>query len=136
MIDGDISGVMFTKNPVTGDDTIVIESVLGLGEKLVQGEVTPAQIIINKNTLMIANKVGIKMLSKNEIESLSKIGLDIERFFKAPQDIEWSLKDGEIYILQTRNITTLQGYLWSKMLEINREKNDDFLYNKFMLKKY
>jgi pyruvate, water dikinase len=107
MIDGDISGVMFTKNPVSGDDTIIIESVLGLGEKLVQGEVTPAQIIINKNTLMIANKVGIKMLSKNEIESLSKIGLDIERFFKAPQDIEWSLKNGKIYILQTRNITTL-----------------------------
>lgn len=107
MISSDIAGVMFTKNPVSGDDTIIIESVLGLGEKLVQGEVTPAQIIINKNTLMIANKVGIKMLSKNEIESLSKIGLDIERFFKAPQDIEWSLKDGKIYILQTRNITTL-----------------------------
>ena len=47
------------------------------------------------------------MLSDNEIRTLSRIGLDIERFFKAPQDIEWSLKDGEIYILQTRNITTL-----------------------------
>ena len=107
MIDGDISGVMFTKNPVTGDDTIVIESVLGLGEKLVQGEVTPSQLIINKNTLIIENKVGIERLSNNEIESLSKIALEIERFFKAPQDIEWSIKDGEIYILQTRNITTL-----------------------------
>ena len=53
------------------------------------------------------NKVGIKMLSNNEIELLSKIGLELERFFKAPQDIEWSLKDGKIYILQTRNITTL-----------------------------
>ena len=107
MIDGDISGVMFTKDPVSGDDTIIIESVLGLGEKLVQGEVTPAQIIINKNTLTMENKVGIKMLSNNEIELLSKIGLELERFFKAPQDIEWSLKDGKIYILQTRNITTL-----------------------------
>ena len=66
MIDGDISGVMFTKDPVSGDDTIIIESVLGLGEKLVQGEVTPAQIIINKNTLTMENKVGIKMLSNNE----------------------------------------------------------------------
>lgn len=136
MIYGDISGVMFTKNPVSGDDIIIIESVLGLGEKLVQGEVTPTQIKINKNTLIIENKIGKEMLSDNEIRNLSRIGLDIERFFKAPQDIEWSLKDGEIYILQTRNITTLQGYLWSKMLEINREKNDDFLYNKFMLKKY
>lgn len=136
MIYGDISGVMFTKNPVSGDDIIIIESVLGLGEKLVQGEVTPTQIKINKNTLIIENKIGKEMLSDNEIRTLSRIGLDIERFFKAPQDIEWSLKDGEIYILQTRNITTLQGYLWSKMLEINREKNDDFLYNKFMLKKY
>ena len=65
------------------------------------------QIIISKNTLTMENKVGIKMLSNNEIELLSKIGLELERFFKAPQDIEWSLKDGKIYILQTRNITTL-----------------------------
>ena len=136
MIYGDISGVMFTKNPVSGDDIIIIESVLGLGEKLVQGEATPTQITINKHTLIIENNIGKEMLSDNEIRTLSRIGLDIERFFKAPQDIEWSLKDGEIYILQTRNITTLQGYLWSKMFEINREKNDDFLYNKFMLKKY
>lgn len=107
MIYGDISGVMFTKNPVSGDDIIIIESVLGLGEKLVQGEVTPTQIKINKNTLIIENKIGKEMLSDNEIRTLSRIGLDIERFFKAPQDIEWSLKDGEIYILQTRNITTL-----------------------------
>ena len=107
MIDGDIAGVMFTKNPVNGDDTIVIESVLGLGEKLVQGEVTPTQITINKNTLIIVNRIGKEILSDNEIKTLSRIGLDIERFFKAPQDIEWCLKDGEIYILQTRNITTL-----------------------------
>ena len=107
MIDGDISGVMFTKNPVSGNDTIVIESVLGLGEKLVQGEVTPTQITINKNTLIIVNRIGKEMLSDNEIKTLSRIGLDIERFFKAPQDIEWCLKDEEIYILQTRNITTL-----------------------------
>lgn len=107
MIDGDISGVMFTQNPVNGDDAVIVESVLGVGEKLVQGESTPTQIIINKNTLIIENKIGQEMLTDNEIETLSKIGLDIERFFKAPQDIEWCLKDGEIYILQTRNITTL-----------------------------
>lgn len=107
MIYGDISGVMFTKNPVSGDDIIIIESVLGLGEKLVQGEATPTQITINKHTLIIENNIGKEMLSDNEIRTLSRIGLDIERFFKAPQDIEWSLKDGEIYILQTRNITTL-----------------------------
>jgi len=107
MIDGDISGVMFTKNPVSGNDTIIIESILGLGEKLVQGEVTPTQITINKNTLIIENKIGKEMLSDNEIKTLSRIGLDIERFFKAPQDIEWCIRDGEIYILQTRNITTL-----------------------------
>lgn len=107
MIDGDISGVMFTKNPVSGNDTIIIESILGLGEKLVQGKVTPTQITINKNTLIIENKIGKEMLSDNEIKTLSRIGLDIEIFFKAPQDIEWCLKDEEIYILQTRNITTL-----------------------------
>ena len=107
MIDGDIAGVMFTKNPVTGDDTIIIESVLGLGEKLVQGEVTPSQLTINKNTLIIENKIGKEMLSDDEAKLLSEIGMEIESKFKAPQDIEWTIKDGEIYILQARNITTL-----------------------------
>ena len=107
MIDGDIAGVMFTKNPVTADDTIIIESVLGLGEKLVQGEVTPSQLTINKNTLIIENKIGKEMLSDDEAKLLSEIGMEIESKFKAPQDIEWTIKDGEIYILQARNITTL-----------------------------
>lgn len=107
MIDGDISGVMFTRNPVTGDDKIIIESVLGLGEKLVQGEATPTQIIIDKKTLIIENKIGQEMLSNNEIELLSKIGLKIESKFEAPQDIEWTIINGEIYILQARNITTI-----------------------------
>ena len=47
------------------------------------------------------------MLSNNEIKLLSKIGLKIESKFEAPQDIEWTIINGEIYILQARNITTI-----------------------------
>ena len=107
MISSDIAGVMFTKNPVNGADRIIIESVLGLGEKLVQGEVTPTQIIVDKKTLLIENKIGEEMLSNDEAKLLSEIGKKIERKFKAPQDIEWVIKDGKIYLLQSRNITTV-----------------------------
>ena len=107
MISSDIAGVMFTKNPVNGADKIIIESVLGLGEKLVRGEVTPTQIIVDKKTLLIENKIGEEMLSNDEAKLLSEIGKKIERKFKAPQDIEWVIKDGKIYLLQSRNITTV-----------------------------
>lgn len=107
MIAGEASGVMFTKNPITGEDKIIIESVLGLGEKLVQGEVTPTQFVIDKNTLLVENEIGPKILSNNKMEALSQIGLKIENYFKVPQDIEWTIEDEKIYILQTRNITTL-----------------------------
>ena len=79
MINGNISGVMFTKDPITGNDKILIESVFGLGEKLVQGEATPTQIILDKETLKVENEIGKKMLSEDIVKTLSEIGIKIER---------------------------------------------------------
>jgi pyruvate,water dikinase len=45
----DVTGVLFTKNPVTHDDEIMVEAVFDMGESLVSGEVTPGQFILDKD---------------------------------------------------------------------------------------
>lgn len=104
MVDSKVSGVMFTANPVTNNrKEIVIESVEGLGEALVQGLVTPDNFVVDKKSLEI--KQGD---SQDETAELAKMGKAIENHFGSPQDIEWAIdKEGKIWILQSRPITTL-----------------------------
>ena len=93
MIYGDESGVAFSANPVTGAlDEMVIETVKGLGDKLVSGKVTPETEIISK---------------RGHHTGLEKIVLKIEKHFGYPVDVEWTRKGKTIYILQSRPITTL-----------------------------
>lgn len=103
MINGDISGVMFTKNPINNNKEIVIEFVKGLGEKLVQGEETPSQVIIEDDK--IKQYLGEKFLKENVIIELANIAAKIEEYFGMPQDIEWTIKNDIIYVLQARPIT-------------------------------
>lgn len=103
MINGEISGVMFTKNPITNNKEIIIEFVKGLGEKLVQGESTPSQVIVENEK--IKQYLGDKFLTEDTIIKLTNIAKKIENHFGIPQDIEWTLKDDIIYILQARPIT-------------------------------
>lgn len=134
MVDSDISGVAFTSNPITKDnDEVVVEAIFGLGELLVQGVVTPDNYSINKNSLEIIQKeIGFKkymlvfkndknlkelvpkkrarlqVLSNDLIRKLAELVIKIEKHYKCPQDIEWTVdQTGKIWILQSRPITTL-----------------------------
>jgi pyruvate,water dikinase len=102
MVDADISGVLFTENPDGGDE-IYIESAEGLGEKLVSGEITPAKAKLERENLeIIKQETG---LSSSELKELAEKSIEIEEQFGSPQDIEWCIKDGEIFFLQSRPIT-------------------------------
>lgn len=102
MVDADISGVLFTENP-DGSDEIYIESAEGLGEKLVSGEITPAKAKLERESLeIVKQETG---LSSSELKKLAEKSLEIEEQFGSPQDIEWCVKDGEIFFLQSRPIT-------------------------------
>lgn len=130
-IESDVSGVCFTRNPLSNnDDNILIEAVFGLGELLVQGNILPDRYEVErKNDIILdANvneqniafktlkKGGIKMmpikktfkqkLSGREIINLAKIAKKIEKIYKRGCDIEWCKKEDKIYILQSRPITT------------------------------
>lgn len=132
MVDSDVSGVMFTVNPVTNDkNEIVIESVYGLGEMIVQGAVTPENYVINRdkcdivahslsrqrkmltykdgknrNVAVPAAKLKKQMLSPGQIKKLCQVATKIEEHYGHPQDIEWAIAGGKIYIVQSRPITT------------------------------
>lgn len=133
MVDSDVSGVMFTANPVTKDmNEIVIEGAYGLGESIVQGIVTPDNYLVNKKLLIVSQfNINIKdkmfifnngsnqlvsvpkdiadksVLRENQVIELAKLGKIIEKKYKKPQDIEWAFVAGKFYILQCRPITTL-----------------------------
>ncbi len=134
MIQSEISGICFTVHPVTKDkNQMIIEAGYGLGEAIVGGNITPDTYIIDKKSWTFLDKNiseqevmlikgingGIKdakvqkvkqekqKLPDNQILKLAKICQKIEEHYKKPQDIEWAVEKGKIYITQSRPITTL-----------------------------
>jgi len=132
MVNSEVSGVVFTKHPVTNDNKkILIEAGYGLGESVVSGKITPDSYVFDKETGLIEEikigrqntvilkskgktiekKLGKKLqekqkLSGKQIIELSEICKKIETHYQCPQDIEWGFEKGRFYILQTRPITT------------------------------
>jgi len=132
MVFPEVAGIMFTADPVTGNRKIVsIDASFGLGEALVSGIVSADLYQVKSNKLIkkqIARKeiaiyarpeggtakVEIKeeqqtapALSNEHAVRLARMGRSIEKHFGNPQDIEWCLADNEIFIVQSRPITTL-----------------------------
>lgn len=129
MVQSHTSGVMFTIDPITlQKNTIVIEAIYGLGEMIVQGVVTPDHYVVNKNTLKILRKQIFKQsvqltfqgviktpkslqekqkITNRQIVQIAEMGKKIHQHYYFPQDIEWAIEKGKIYILQTRPVTTL-----------------------------
>lgn len=143
MIQSEVSGVMFTLDPVTNEkDRIVIEAVWGLGEMIVQGLVIPDRYVVQKETFDILskeiseqkvellrsggqnkekevpkNKREAQKLTDAEIIELAKIGQKIHDHYYFPQDIEWHREKGKLYIVQTRPVTTLSDAPKKKVVE-------------------
>ncbi len=133
MIQSDVSGVMFSIDPVTNDkERIIIEAVWGLGELIVQGSVVPDTYAVQKGTFAILSKEisdqrkelvkkGQKTLeidvskkkkdrqkiSDKEIISLAKVADKLQRHYYFPQDAEWAKEGKNLYIVQTRPVTTV-----------------------------
>ncbi|MGO9477166.1 MAG: PEP/pyruvate-binding domain-containing protein, partial [Limisphaerales bacterium] len=107
MVDASHAGVVFTADPLTGaTDRFVVECVSGLGEGLVQGTVQPERMVVEKRTGRVLASPENELLSSATLENLCELALRIERLFSAPQDIEWAQRDGELFLLQSRPITT------------------------------
>ncbi|MFH1003560.1 MAG: phosphoenolpyruvate synthase [Chloroflexota bacterium] len=141
MIQSEVSGVMFTLEPVTSDTSVIaIEAVYGLGEMIVSGDVTPDTYIVDKKSFKIKSReiakqewklvrdtkikgkgddANIKIvltpeeqaeqkLGDKDIIALAKVGKRLEDWYGHPQDVEWAKENNEMYIVQTRPVTTIK----------------------------
>ena len=96
-----VSGVMVTQSPFSISE-VMVECCTGLGDRLVSGKVIPSRYRIRNKGVI--EKRGSDLLSTKELMELVDIGKKIERIFKSPQDIEWAIEDGRIYVLQARPV--------------------------------
>ena len=134
MINSDKSGVMFSKNPVSAENEIMIEAVFGLGEGIVSGMIKPDNYLISPDPLnfkLLSTKLADKkiaivrdssghnqtvklneemskreVLSSYELKILASYAKKLEEHYKKPQDIEFAISGRDIYIVQSRPITT------------------------------
>jgi len=132
-IQSEVSGIMFTVNPVSNDKSqIIVETVWGLGEYVVQGIVSPDQFVIDKNTWKITHKNIVKQeiqlikdihetkkvkvsqskqtkatISDSTAIKIAKLGQKLHNHYASAQDIEFAIEKHRLYVVQTRPITTI-----------------------------
>jgi phosphohistidine swiveling domain-containing protein len=107
MVPTEAAGVAFTANPVSGArDELVINAVRGLGERLVSGEASPDEWVVRDGDAQ-RRQAPEEAISAEEAQSIADMARRVEEHFGRPQDIEWAISDGQLYLLQARPITTL-----------------------------
>jgi pyruvate,water dikinase len=132
MVDSDVSGILFTADPNTGEKRTIIEAGWGLGELVVGGEITPDHYVVDPATSRVTVKKvstqSVKLIRKEgggsirvpvpeemqtsaklddiRILRLASLGKVIESHYRRPMDIEWCLEGSTFYIVQARPITT------------------------------
>jgi pyruvate,water dikinase len=133
LVASDVSAVVFSANPVTGDrDEVMINASWGLGESIVGGTVTPDTFVVRKSDLAITNRLiadkqhmtvsvpggthevevprflrAQASLNDEQVIEMAKLALTLEATMEHPVDVECAYAGGELYLLQCRPITTL-----------------------------
>ena len=137
MVQSEKSGIAFSIDPVTNNKSVItIEAIYGLGEYIVQGQVTPDHYEVDKKTFSIIKnqiktqkvqfvKKGVEnvelaipksegekqKITDEQIIDLAKVVSKIEKHYFFPQDIEWAIEGNSIYIVQSRPITTMNEHV-------------------------
>ena len=133
LVTAEVAGILFTSDPMTGDpDDALITSSWGLGESIVGGSVTPDSYSVSKLTgKVIRREIADKQMMTARVDGgtheqpvpddlrraptlndtlaaeLVGLGVRIEELYGKPMDIEWTLRDGALAIVQARPITTI-----------------------------
>jgi pyruvate,water dikinase len=133
LVPSESSGIAFTAHPVTGAlDIVIINASWGLGEAIVSGRVTPDSFLVSKGSFTILEREIYPKeiatypegngtverpveralqtqpsLSDEEACAVARLATQVEEHYGSPQDVEWALAQGELYLLQSRPITTL-----------------------------
>ncbi len=107
LIHAEAAGVAFTANPVTGDRSeSVVSAVRGLGERLVSGQASPDEWLVNGSDITCRRKPE-GAINASQAGAIADLARRVEAHFGSPQDIEWAIADGRLFLLQARPITTM-----------------------------
>ena len=133
MVDATVSGILFTRDPNTGENHMIVEAGWGLGEAIVGGEVTPDHYVVDGATQKIVHKqiseqkVRIvradgggnrredvpaadrerQKLPDGRLLRLVSLARVIESNYRRPMDVEWCADADALYIVQARPVTTI-----------------------------
>jgi pyruvate,water dikinase len=150
LVSADVAGVLFTANPNGGigggRGEMLVEASWGLGESVVSGRVQPdvltlegttgrvlSATIADKRVELSAGSHAEKPVAEarrrqaclggRDVHRLWQLGKRAERHFGSPQDLEWAIHAGELYLLQSRPITTLEeAEAYEEVLRETRQK--------------
>ncbi len=133
MVDSVVSGILFTRDPNTGENHMIVEAGWGLGEAIVGGEVTPDHYVVDGATLKVVHKQiaeqrvrlvrapeggnrredvpaeaqKVQKLPDPRLARLVSLARVIESHYRRPMDIEWCADEESLYIVQARPVTTI-----------------------------
>jgi phosphoenolpyruvate synthase/pyruvate phosphate dikinase len=130
LLDPEVAGVMFTRNPISGADERVIEASWGLGEAVVAGLVIPDHFRVSRSGEVLERTAGVKTiairtlpeggtfteqtppdlverlcLDDEQLDKLTRLADRCEEVYGPARDIEWAIRAGELYLLQCRAVT-------------------------------
>jgi len=107
----DAAGVAFSLDPIKGcRSRVVIESCRGLGEALVSGNVQPDRFLLRKQDLSLVRQNLVADEPSLDLKSAQRLARGVRRIemrLGCPQDIEWAIRDGTLWFLQTRPVTAI-----------------------------
>tara|TARA_R110002096_G_scaffold22830_30_gene73240 strand:- start:18 stop:839 length:822 start_codon:yes stop_codon:yes gene_type:complete len=135
LVGADVAGVLFTCNPVTGQNELVVEAAWGLGEAVVQGLVIPDSYRMDRAGLLLDSRAGFKdvrvqrlpegrtctkavaahlvecpCLDAQKLAALRDLVARCDDVFGAgPHDIEWAFEGETLFLLQLRPVTRSRG---------------------------
>jgi len=133
MVDAQVSGILFTRDPNTGENHMIVEAGWGLGEAIVGGEVTPDHYVIDGATQKVVHKQiseqkiryvraeaggnrreevpaaerSVQKLPDPRLVRLVSLARLIESRYRRPMDVEWCADANAVYIVQARPVTTI-----------------------------
>lgn len=107
MLDPDVAGVCFTREPTTlATDLAVVCSAAGLGTRVVGGEACDTYFIERPSGYVRSTQLHENTLTTSDVEVFARVAERAEHAFGAPLDLEWARVDGRVVFLQARPITT------------------------------
>jgi len=112
MIDAEVAGVAFGRDPIDGSDRIVISAARGVGTAVVNGERDTDDYRVDERNGITRGAECESVLENADILRIADLVRRAGALFGCAQDVEWAMADGTLYVLQSRPVTTAEPIIW------------------------